>query len=352
MGYKTKEELINGIIDFSEYFMYDVPESFTVHTDYLIDGLSESNFCKCYDIYRKKMLAIQDAMAKKPDDFGLVTENKRGEMKPTYSMPNAYVWLFLALAQSGEVVNDIIFVESKKFNGFCQGNKVGKNTATPKNIDKLLHKLCDFGFAINGNISGDFQLSSDVQGLCSTIYSSVLTKYAGISMTSDYPAFNYRMYRYGISETLPFEETISYTLMNEQLKEFSSKLIAEMKKQGWGKYIFFPHNINGGRLTFPTVEYYYRVKYGSFVFIRITKGFDFVSYMRTLPERYYNYWKSCKTCTGCKKECSSRRIDEEWFGKKTVICPGNVKVRYECETQDIEFIVDAAAKTAGKNKSK
>ena len=349
MGYKSKEELISGILGFSEYFKRAVPESFPVHTDYLTGGISESDFCRCYEIYRQKMLALQLAMAENPEDFGLITVNKKGEAKPAHSMANAYVWLFLALAQSGEVKNDVLFVDGKIFKGFCQGNKVGKNESTPKNIDKLLLKIGDFGFTINGDITGDFLLSSDIPGLCSTIKASVLTKYAGMSMTSDYPAFNYRMYKFGVNETLPFEETMSYSLMSDQKKDFSSKLITEMKKQGWGKYIFFPHSINGGRLTFPTVEYYYNIHHNSFVLIRITKGFDFKSYMNSLPERYYNFWKACKTCRGCKKECSGRRIDEELFGKKTVICPGNVKVVYECETQDIEYIVDAALKTAGKN---
>jgi hypothetical protein len=72
--------------------------------------------------------------------------------------------------------------------------------------------------------------------------------------------------------------------------------------------------------------------------------------MNSLPERYYGYWKACKTCRGCKKECNEKRIDEEWFGKRTVICPGNVKVKYQCETHDIEHIIDAALRTAGKNK--
>jgi len=353
MGYKNKEELVNGIDAFSEYFKYAVPKYFPVHKDYLIDSLGESDFCGCYEIYRQKMLVIQLAMAEQPEDFGLLAENKKGEPKPVHSMANAYIWLFLALAQSGEVKNDVLFVDGKTFKGFCDGNKVGKNESTPKNIDKLLSKLCDFGFTINGEITGDFQLSSNILGLCSTIKASVLTKYAGMSMTSDYPAFNYRMYKFGVNETLPFEETMSYSLMNEQKKEFSSKLISEMKKQGWEKYIFFPHSISGGRLTFPTVEYYYSIydtHYRSFILIRITKGFDFKSYMDSLPERYYNFWKACKTCRGCKKECSGRRIDEELFGKKTVICPGNVKVVYECETQDIEYIIDAALKTAGKNK--
>ncbi|MCL1794533.1 MAG: hypothetical protein FWG34_11770 [Oscillospiraceae bacterium] len=351
MGYKNKEELVNGIIAFSEYFKHLVPESFSVHSDYLIDSLGESDFCGCYETYRQKMLALQLAMAEKPEDFGLIAENKKGEAKPVHNMANAYVWLFLALAQSGEIKNDVLFVDGKTFKGFCQGNKVGKNESTPKNTDKLLCRLCDFGFEINGDIAGDFRLSSNVPGLCPTIKASALTKYAGMSMTSDYPAFNYRMYKFGIGESLPFEETMSYSLMNEQKKEFSSKLISEMKKQGWEKYIFFPHSINGGRLTFPTVEYYYSINYNSHVLIRITKGFDFKSYMDSLTERYYNFWKACKTCRGCKKECGARRIDEELFGKKTVICPGNVKVVYECETQDIEYIIDAALRTAGKKQA-
>ena len=350
MGYKNKEELVNGLIAFADYFKHIVPESFPVHSDYLIDNLSESDFCRCYEIYRQKMLALQLALSENPEDFGMLAANKKGEPKPVHSMANAYVWLFLALAQSSEVKNGVLFVDGKTFGGFCQGNKVGKNESTPKNIDKLLSKLCDFGFKIKGDISGDFQISSDIPGLCATIKASALTKYAGMSMTSDYPAFNYRMYKFGVNETLPFEETMSYSLMNDQKKEFSSKLISEMNKQGWGKYIFFPHSITGGRLTFPTVEYYYNINYNSFILIRITKGFDIKSYMNSLPERWYNFWKTAKTCRGCKKECNGRVVDEELFGKKTVICKNNVKVVYECEIQDIEYIIDAALATSGKIK--
>jgi hypothetical protein len=58
MGYKNKEELVNGITAYSEYFKYAVPKCFPVYSDYLIDNLGESDFCRCYEIYRQKMLAI------------------------------------------------------------------------------------------------------------------------------------------------------------------------------------------------------------------------------------------------------------------------------------------------------
>lgn len=348
MGFKNKEELINGLTAFSEYFKYTVPESFPVHNDYLIDGLTEPEFCRCYEIYRQKMLAFQLAMAKNPEDFGLLEANKKGELKPVHSMANVYVWLFLALAQSGEVRNGILYIDGKIFKSFCGGKKVGKNESTPKNINGVLMKLCDFGFYINGDTEGDFEISSDVPGLCTAIKASTLTKYAGLSMTSDYPGFNYRMYKFGVNETIPFEETMSYSLMSDQKKEFSSQLISEMKKQGWEKYIFFPHSIYGGRLTFPTVEYYYNIYGDSCVLIRITKGFNIKTYMNSLPERYYTFWKNAKKCRGCKKECTGRIIDEELFGKKTAVCKNNVKVYYECQTEDAPYIIDAALATAGK----
>jgi len=351
MGYKNKEELIDGLIGYSEYFKQTIPETFPVHADYLIGNLTESDFCKCYEIYRRKMLALQLAMTENPEDFGLVAANKKGELKPVHSMVNAYVWLFLALAKASEEKNDTLLVDGNKFKDFRLGAKVGKNIATPKNIDRLLLKLGDFGFGITGDINGDFQLSSDTPGLCATIKATVLTNYAGMSMTSDYPAFNYRMYKFAADETLPFEETMSYSLMNERGKEFSSKLISEMKKQGWGKYIFFPHSMYGGRLTFPTVEYYYNATEHekSFVFIRITHGFDVKSYIDSLPERYYDFWRKAKICRGCKKGCSGIIVEDTLFGKKTAVCGHNVKVRYQCEVRDVEWIINAARKTAGKD---
>lgn len=345
MGYKTKDELTQALTDFSTYFQYPVPESFPVHDDYLIDGLTVTDFNRCYEIYRRKMIDIQLAVIADPDAFGMIETTKKGEIKPAYSMANAYIWLFLALAKSSDVRNGVMYVDNDKFTAYCNGAKLGKNTAKPKNVDVLINKLNDFGFTI----TDDLRITSDVDGLCAAIKASTLTPYAGTSMTSDYPTFNYRMYKYGIDETLPFEETMSYVLMSDQKKEFTSKLIAEMRNCGWKSYIFFPHSLHGGRLTFPTVEYYYNVYGDSHVLLRITKGFDFLAYMKTLPERYYNYWKSTKTCRGCKKgECAGRKIDESWFGNRKPLCTGNVKVVYECEIDDIPYIVDAALRTAGK----
>jgi len=259
MGYKTKEELVNGLTAYANYFKRTIPKSFPVHADYLVGGLTVSDFCKCYEIYREKMRSLQLAMAENPEDFGMIEKNKKGELCPVYSMANPYVWLFLALAKSGETKNDRLLVNGDKFKNFCNGAKVGQNTAKPKTVDRLLLKLLDFGFAIDGDINGGFHLSSDVHGLCATIKASTLTKYAGMSMASDYPAFNYRMYQFGIDETLPFEETISYSLMTDGAKEFSLALINGMKKQGWSKYIIYFHSIDSGRLTFPTVEYYIKL---------------------------------------------------------------------------------------------
>jgi len=228
------------------------------------------------------------------------------------------------------------------------GKAVGKNSASPKNVDKLIEQLKNHSFIIEGDTDADFQISSPVPYLLSVIKASTLTKYARTSMTSDYPAFNYRMYDFGINESLPFESTYTYAIMSEKQKDFSSKLLAELSQRGWKSYIFFPHSAYGGRLTFPTLEYYYRCD-GGYILIRNEKQtLTLKSYMESLPEKYGTLWESATRCRGCRKgECNGRIIGEMFFGKKAALCKSS-KAVYPCELEDIPWIVEAAIVTAGK----
>ena len=183
----------------------------------------------------------------------------------------------------------------------------------------------------------------------SVIKASTLSKYAKMSMTSDYPAFNYKMYAFGIDEKLPFESTYTYSIMTEKQKEFSSKLLGILAEKGWKSYIFFPHSCYSGRLTFPTLEYYYSVQDNGFILIRNEKKtLKLKQYMESLPEKYKNLWERDTKCRGCKKgECKGRITGEIFFGKKMALCQSS-KVRYNCDIEDIPYIIEATMITAEK----
>ena len=348
MGYKNIEEMINSIKSYADLFRTPVPTDFPVHADYLIDGMDELSFCEAYEQYRQLMLSLQLDMAEKPHEYGLIVHDKKGTEKPAYSMNNQYVWLFLALAQSGEVKDNVLYINGGEFNKFINGKAVGKNATSPKNVDKLVERLKEHRFIINGSIDNDFTISSQIPNLMSVIKASTLTKYAKVSMTSDYPAFNYRMYGFGIDEKLPFESTYTYTVMSEKQKEFSSKLISGLIERGWKSYIFFPHGPYGGRLTFPTIEYYYRCDDGHILIRNEKKTLELRAYMESLPEKYGVLWESATKCRGCRKgECKGRIIGEIFFGKKTALC-GSSKAVYPCNIEDIPYIIEAAMITAGK----
>ena len=343
MGYKSIDEMITSIKDYAKHFQNPVPENFHIHSDYLIDGITEPEFCAAYEQYRQTMLALQLDMAEHPNEFGLIVRDKKDADKPAYSMNNQYVWLFLALGQSGEVKNKILYLNAETFNEFKNGKAVGKNVTAPKNIDNLIEQLKNHGFIIGGDT-----ITSNIPHLLSVIKASTLTKYAKVSMTSDYPTFNYRMYEFGIDEKLPFESTYTYNIMTERHKEFTSKLLAELYQRGWKNYIFFPHSMHGGRLTFPTLEYYYGLDGGHILIRNDKQTLKLKSYMESLPEKYGALWESATKCRGCKKgECKWRIVGETFFGKKAVYCSSS-KVVYPCAMEDIPYIVEAAMVTAGK----
>ena len=348
MGYKNIEEMINSIKNYADLFRTPVPADFHVHADYLIDGMDESCFCAAYEQYRQRMLALQLDMAENPHEYGLIAYDKKGAEKPAYSMNNQYVWLFLALSQSGEVKDNILYINGGEFSEFICGKAVGKNVTSPKNVDKLIERLKVHSFVVDGSIDSDFKISSQIPNLMSAIKASTLTKYAKVSMTSDYPAFNCRMYGFGIDEKLPFESTYTYTIMSEKQKEFSTKLVSELSERGWKSYIFFPHSPYGGRLTFPTIEYYYRCDGGHILIRNEKKTLELRAYMESLPEKYGKLWESATRCRGCRKgECNGRITGEIFFGKKTALCRSS-KAVYPCDIEDIPYIVETAMITAGK----
>ena len=351
MGYKAVDEMINSIKEYGNNFRAALPEKFDVHPDYLKDGLNEQSFCEGYHAYQTKMQVLQSDMCARPEDYGLIAYDKKGNQKPAYSMANPYVWLFLALGQAGKIENGSLKVDKTMFEDFCKGKKsVGKNESSPKNIDKLLERLCDHGFCVSKDSDSDFAVASDTPYLLQAIKSSTISPYARTSMTSDYPTFNWRIYKYGVDEKLPFEETYTYNQMTPDMREFSTLLIKSLAAEGWKSYIFFPHSTNGGRLTFPTVEFYYGTANSTILF-RLNGTKATKEFLDSLSEKFYKVWEDSARCKACKgektKECRGR-ISGEYFGHSGVFCSGSKVFYHDHDTDDMPHIIASAKYCVGK----
>jgi hypothetical protein len=351
MGFKTIEEMVSGIKEYGKNFYADIPEKFTVHSDYLTDELTEQFFCDGYRAYQKKMQALQSDMCERPEDYGLIAFDKKGAQKPAYSMANPYVWLFLALGQAGNIVDGKLKIDKNMFEDFCAGKKsVGKNESSPKNIEKLLDRLGGHGFVISKDTGGDFTIASDLPYLMPAIKSSALSPYARTSMTSDYPTFNWRMYKYGILEKLPFEQTYTYNQMTPDMRGFSMLLLNSLAGEGWKSYIFFPHSMHGGRLTFPTVEYYYSTT-GSTILFRLNGTQATPEFLDSLSEKFRKVWENSARCKACKgektKECRGR-VTGEYFGRSGVFCRGSKVFYYEHDIDDMPDVIASAKYCVGK----
>jgi len=367
-NFKTVEEMKNAIKEYAGYFTIEIPAEFAVHRDYCIDGLTEQSFCEGFRAYQAIVRLMQCDMYEQPEKFGLITYDKKGIAKPAYPFAygnyctgktmaafSQYIWLFLALGQAAEVQGGRLLVNGKVFADFCDGVKsIGKNDSKPKNIDQLIERLIDYGFVVSEYVKNrDFILESETPNLLSVIKATTLSPYARLSMTSDYPTFNWRMYQYGINDKLPFEATYIYQQMPDNIQKLSSRLISEMAQAGWKSFIFFPRDMESGRLTFSTkppltVEYYYGLSDGWFL-IRAKTALVPKEFLDSLSEKFSKAWIASAKCTGCRKGECPDRFKGEYLGNSGVFCKGQKKIGISTNThEDVPYIIASAKYAAGK----
>jgi hypothetical protein len=351
MGYKNTADMLNDFKRFAGYFK-EAKGEFPVHADYLIDGMTENEFNHGYDEYRKLMLNLQNDMCDKPGEYGLFTYDAKNNPKPAYHICYPYLWLFLALSFAGEVKNDVLHVSKEKFNEFVKGKAVGSHTGVPKNIGMLLNKLADFGITVDDYTNDEaeiFTISAKTPRLMTVIKASTLSQYARKSMMSDYVTFSEKLYGIGMKEQIRIEETYTYRIMPAERQEFASLLVAELAKSGWKSYIERHHNPDGGRLTYPTLEYYYnantdvwdREHGGTWIFIRLDNVFQHLDYVENIPGKYRTIWENAMKCRGCRKGECPRRYVGKLFGVSRAWC-NSAKPTYHCRIEDIPHIVEVA----------
>jgi hypothetical protein len=108
--------------------------------------------------------------------------------------------------------------------------------------------------------------------------------------------------------------------------------------------------MHGGRLTFPTVEYYYSTL-GSTILFRLNGTQATKEFLDSMSEKFYKVWENSARCKGCKgektKECRGR-ITGEYFGRNGVFCRGSKVFYYEHDIDDMPHIIASAKYCVGK----
>lgn len=340
MGYKTIDEMKAEFRHFSDNLM-DVPETFPVHPDYLIDGMTEADFCAGYRAYRDLMLRFQTAMLESLDEYGLVVPDKKGAMKPLLQMNDPLLWLFMAWSMSGVVTDGVLHVDGAKYAEYLGGRKMGSHTAIPKNIPQILAHLDGFGIHVSGE--DDFTVTADDPNLIRAAKASTLSPYCPASMHSDYYAFNWRIYQYPRSvKKIPLESTVTVQRMPEEQRKLMFGLIGVLAENGFRSYKFRHHHVECGWLHFGCMELYYGYDRPFCILIAPWNLHAHHDYVEALPEKYRSIWENTNRCHGCRKgECRFRYIGE-LFGKNGAWCSGQKPAYPLCSEEDIRYAVEAA----------
>lgn len=337
---KDTEKWFDGIKHFCDCFE-TIPDSFHVHTDYLIDGMTESEFVSAYKQYQAVFKMMQDEIYNNPEEYALLKCDSKNILKPACSMIHQILWLFVSLAQSGEIIDDVLYVNGKSYLEYINGKSIGSHDATPKSVDCLLPILSKFGFVLENyhhNTEINFTVSAPLYPrLMTVIKASTLTQQCKKSLMSDYCSFNSRIYSIPAKSSLPMEISHSYFLMSEENKAFISgllKYLFDLKwrvngtrhhrhDHGWISLQKNHHweerdgiNINMGQ----RIEIYYSLEHIHLLINGGDSALSHIDSLSLLPHPYGEIWSTGLKCRGCLKgECKARRSIEA-DGKQSVYC--------------------------------
>jgi len=315
----------------------NIPDDFPIHQDYLIDGITTNEWITAYKQYQTIFCDMQAEIAENPYEYGIIQLDKSGKYKMIDRMIHQILWLFVSLAQSGEIRDDILYVNGALYSEYINGKAIGSRDATPKRIDCLINILPKFGFYLNDFQFGkndDFTVSAPkYHRLMTVIKASTITQYCKKSLVSDYASFNYRIYSIAAKAPLPIEITHTYNIMNDDCKAFISGLLDYLYTNKWVKNGERHHWFNSGWLSYHKknkwatvdgkprflgcrIEIYYQPN-GFHILITGGDGaIDRAEIMYALPAPYGEHWKMQMKCRGCRKgECKARRTSNT-----TVLC--------------------------------
>jgi len=387
MAYKSIQEMIDDIAGYNAR-IEEIPNVFEVHNDYLIDGMAADNFIAGYKAYHDLIKQLNADMIASPESFGLVAADKNGVVKPVNQFQFPYLWLFIALARSGEVKRGVLYVSGTIFLEYTKGRKLGAIVTYPRNIDAMMKKLSEYGFEINNYVcdeAADFMVEYKPNlYLLPTIKASTLSRYQEKSIVCDYACFNALMFKTAPKEKMHFSDIYTAKLMPQEHVDRVNAIINEFATIGLSPSAERHHNYTDGWMKFGTYfQFYYGTRVSHPVFetngihaiMNIRGLYNHEKYLETLPEKYLNIIKNQMKCRGCRckndkckrkhaedsiykcigcgfpeSECVGRRT-QILFGEKRIWCD-SLGLVFSTDMEDIPYAVDIIANIHGKKRRK
>jgi len=379
MAYTSIQKMIDELVEYNSE-IEEIPDVFEVHDDYLIDGMTADNFITGYKAYRDLIKQLNTDMVARPGDFGLLATDKKGEIKPVNSFQFLFLWLFIALARSGEVRNGILHVDGTMFLEYTEkGKKLGDITSRPKNIDSMIIKLPEYGYIVENYIHGEptnFTIGhKENPYLLPAIKASTLSRYQEKSIVCDYACFNALMFKTAPKEKMYFPDTHTAKKMKKEYVDRVNAIINGFASIGLSPAAERHHNYGVGWMKFGVYfQFYYRVD-GLHGILNIHSVPTHEKYLATLPDKYLNLIKNnlgckgcrcknekcklknaegrkCRACTPAVSECKGRQTGQ-LFGDERVLChpSGYMMLNFPTNIEDIPYAVDIIANIHGKKKS-
>jgi len=379
MAYASIQEMIDEIIKYNTK-IEEILDIFDVHNDYLIGGMTAENFIIGYKAYHALIKQLNNCMIASPKSFGLVEPDKKGVIKPVNKFQFPFLWLFIALARSGEVKNGKLHINGATFLEYTtRGKKLGAIRTYPRNIKTMMSKLTEYGFDIKNYVHDeptDFIMECPNNSyLLSAIKASTLSRYQEKSIVCDYACFNAMMFKTAPKEKMQFSDTHTAKVMPQNLVERVNAIISEFASIGLSPSAERHHNYNDGWMKFGTYFQFYYNPEGIHGIMNIYNLKENMDYLKTLPEKYLENIKNHLKCRGCVckndkckrkhteneifkcigcgfpgSECSRRGTDI-LFGEKRIWCTGTyLSCFFPTELEDIPYAVDIIATTHGKRK--
>jgi len=377
MAYKSAQEMIDMISEYNSE-IEEVPDVFEVHCDYLIDGMTAENFIVGYKAYHSLMKRLNTDMIATPEDFGLLSVDKKGVAKPVNKFQFPFLWLFIALARSGEVRNGMLYVNGATFIEYAKGKKLGAITTYPRNIDSMINKLPKYGFDISNYHHGeatDFTMSfAENPYLLPAIKASILSRYQEKSIVCDYACFNVRMFKTAPADRMDFSDTHTARKMPKEYMDRVNAIIEGFASIGLSPAAERHHKYWVGWMKFGVYfQFYYGVD-GVHGILNIHSVPTHEKYLATLPDKYLTLIKNNLGCRGCRcknEECKHKNAEARkckacqptvsachgrqtvhLFGKERVLCnpSGYMMINFPTCIEDIPHAVDIIATIHGKKR--
>ena len=347
MQYESEEALSTAIAEYSHHF-FQIPDTFDVKPEYLLDGISGSHFTKAFKDYRNLIAGIYADMSNNPDGYDFVTTDKKGNFKNTKQPIQCIMWLMYALGKAGEVKNRTLVVSSQKINEIFSGKhdcivKGVNNSLINKN--HLFQKLTAFGFQFSTSdfdkIESDFTVTvTNNPDIIVAIKAFTLSWYSDVSFNCDYAGFDYYVFSVGFNEDLPYKYLYVATIASEQTKKYIETVITELTKLGY-KHKNIRHHGFRSNVWMYRCCFFYQSDDNIWMNCPVhyapkNKKDAYLKHLESMPEKY----RSRKLCApACRKECGNRSIEVE-DGKKIAYCSTHLHLHNLNQLEDIPYLID------------